>query len=440
MTDTSTTAGSAGRVLLTRAGAGAPEGWYPWAARNVVRLLSGETVRVQEIPYPEQLKTDVAARAAGLDGGPYPHLIFETPDAIRPLRGHRNIACFGWGYDVIRSDGGPDEFILQDHVRMLSLCDEVWTPSSYAQDVLARHGIEAVRVPAPIFLPAERRGSTNEALRFVTYEAVELVTSSGLGKQEHAAIVDPRIRALDRHARVRRAVEPDGRVFLTICDPRDRAKNLASLIEGYLMAAEQHQATVLLVGVPAEEGDITLAEVLFERVAHAFGHPHCLEDERVIFVAQGLPETDWSPLYRLADFYLSASLAEVQNIPLLEAAAHGCVPVSVIHTAMADYLDDENAVVIPHRRYPGLVNGLPGDLAHRRYAVGHCDRYQIASAVSAAMSLDAAEHASKQAAATAAVTDQFAADVVFEHMASLLGLSRRGCAETTDLEPAAVQG
>jgi glycosyltransferase involved in cell wall biosynthesis len=107
----------------------------------------------------------------------------------------------------------------------------------------------------------------------------------------------------------------------------------------------------------------------------------------VVFLLDYLSDAQMAALYALADFYLSAPHCEGYNLPLLEAMAIGTVPVSNRHTAMIDYIDDSNSVIVEHKSYTGLIKGMAGDIARRSYAVAVSDRYQIAKAVQRASAL-----------------------------------------------------
>ncbi|MBM9539078.1 glycosyltransferase family 4 protein, partial [Desulfobulbus alkaliphilus] len=72
-----------------------------------------------------------------------------------------------------------------------------------------------------------------------------------------------------------------------------------------------------------------------------------------VWITDGvLTRAELNRLYDAATFYVCTSHAEGQNLPLLEAMARGVVPVTVDHTAMSDYISDNDAVVIPSRTRP----------------------------------------------------------------------------------------
>src|SRR5690606_16655141 len=119
------------------------------------------------------------------------------------------------------------------------------------------------------------------------------------------------------------------------------------------------------------------AGYLFHQMRAIFGNPHCLHEESVVLFSGFLPDDQLSHLYRLADFYVCTSIAEGQNLPLMEAMVHGCVPISVTNTAMADYVTADNAVTVAEGVYRGLFSGLASDVARSRINISYSDRYQI---------------------------------------------------------------
>jgi glycosyltransferase involved in cell wall biosynthesis len=57
-------------------------------------------------------------------------------------------------------------------------------------------------------------------------------------------------------------------------------------------------------------------------------------------------EEELTALYSIASYYVCTSYCEGQNLPLLEAMSQGAIPISPRHTAMADYINDDNAIVL----------------------------------------------------------------------------------------------
>lgn len=429
---------NADRLLITppldpslAVGAGGADAWYGVAAGAVQRLLSEAGLRFEEIARPEQFKSPAFGRLRGLADGAYVHLIFRSADSIRAIPGCYNIAWFGWGLEVLKKETRAQESVLESQVRMLSLCDEVWVPSAFARTILAEHGVRACHlVPAPVFgLEGEAPDTSQAMQRLAFMESVELLSYSAGGEQDYREVVENRRRPLDRQDQVTRAVERGRGLFLTVCDPSDPAKNFASMVEGFLMAAQGRRGAALIVVVqgdrrsearqlltPDADPWLSLAESLFEQVRGAFGHPHALVEDRIVLVSEASLGRAISDLYAVADFYLCGSIAEVQNLPMLEAMAHGCVPVTIANTAMREFVDDENGVVIQSGRYRGLVNGLAADGVDAPYVVDYADRYQIADGVGAALALSGAAYAAKQESARTTVRRDYAADAVLDRI------------------------
>jgi glycosyltransferase involved in cell wall biosynthesis len=207
------------------------------------------------------------------------------------------------------------------------------------------------------------------------YERMEALYSKPLGEQ----------------ARLKTVIAKGGRIFTSVLNPYDKRKNLANLIDGFLLAAAGRDDMVLLIKLITSGVVEKPAGYLFHQLRLILGHPHCVHDDKIILVGGYLTDEEMCALYNGSDFYLCTSIAEGQNAPILEAMEHGCVPVSTRNTAMADYLHDENSVEIAERSYPGLIPDLAGDVAGRRYSVDFCDRFAIAAALDAAMRLSDGE-------------------------------------------------
>jgi len=75
-----------------------------------------------------------------------------------------------------------------------------------------------------------------------------------------------------------------------------------------------------------------------------------IDSNKIWLTTEYLTDEVLSDLYRFASAYLCTSLAEAQNLPLMEAMSRGVVPITTRHTAMLDFIDDDNAVVLETTR------------------------------------------------------------------------------------------
>ena len=88
-----------------------------------------------------------------------------------------------------------------------------------------------------------------------------------------------------------------------------------------------------------------------------------------------------SALYCIADFYICTSAAEGQNLPLLEAMAHGSVPVSTGNTAMADYITADNAFQIAERSVPNISEHMAGTIAGKPFNIHSTNSRDVSAAL-----------------------------------------------------------
>ena len=418
---------------------------YGFAARAFTQMLEMNGVPVQVVVHPEQFKSHEFAEANGFDVAERLHLIFRSTAGIRPIQGAYNVTCFAWEFDTLKGDALADEYIVEDQVRMLKSCDEVWTPCRYTERVLRQHGVSRVRmIPAPIRPRPATKPSREEAFRELNlFESTPLVSSSAGGEAFFKALADEYVGPLGGHRRIIQAMKPGAKVFLTVCNPYDKRKNLASLIEGFLMATQEREDVVLLVKLVTSGMFEPPSGYLFHQIRVLFGNPHCIKEESVILMSGHLSDNQLDSLYAGCDYYLCGSIAEGQNLPLLEAMSAGCLPISTRNTAMSDYISDETAVVIDEGRYSGLISGLAGEVAGKRLSVDYADRYQIAKAIRGALALEPAAHARKVAAARAVVSETYSPSVVYEQITKALTSVRPDLAPahwTGNAAPASVVG
>jgi glycosyltransferase involved in cell wall biosynthesis len=77
-----------------------------------------------------------------------------------------------------------------------------------------------------------------------------------------------------------------------------------------------------------------------------------IDSNAVWLTTAQLAEPVLARIYRFSAAYLCSSLAEGQNQLLQEAMAWGVVPITTRHTAMLDYICEDNAAIISSQRHP----------------------------------------------------------------------------------------
>jgi glycosyltransferase involved in cell wall biosynthesis len=384
---------------------------YAFPCQRIVGLF--RTAKPIHLPRPEIISTDIARRALGIGASALTaHLIFRPFDHIRVLKGAFNIAHIPWEFNHLIDEAperSPHPFYSQR--TMLRTCNEIWTGSRHAAAVYQEHGVESVKViPSPVTCPeslsppGKRRALLSH---FGHLPSVTLGISFGINN------VDRHQRAIRPLADQPALSEPDRlRVYLAIFNPGDFRKNAEKILRGFAAFAADHPEAVLLVKLVIDNERPTLATVQQNTLLPKFRETTTVHSPNVIFISPFLDEGGMSQLYRLADHYICLSIGEGQNLPLCEAMAQGVIPISVAHTAMADYIDPSVALVVPSARK--MV--LQPEASH--YTVdGYVDAFDCTDAdyidaLESSLALDAKEIARMRLAAHRRARDFFSPTAV----------------------------
>ncbi len=389
---------------------------YHFAAAKFARLLTRHFSAPRMLAMPEYYAGRDAMPEA--PAGAWTHLIFRSTAEIRLLKPARNIACFAWEFPVLKTETLPGEHPFLNQAAMLNLCDEVWVASRFAETVLRAHGVARTHVvPAPIEPPAVPGRA--EALRAladlpVTPLQVNFAWPEGLqDERAEAAILSLRAGL--------RALGGRPTIFLAILNPEDARKNLDALVRGFHAHRLAFPDSVLLLKLLRGGDGVTLGRVAGSIMRARLAGGSAMHDTGILLCHAYLDEAEMAALYGLADFFVSASVAEGQNLPLLEAMAAGCVAVSTGGTAMEDYLDESCAVRIGARVAMNDDPGLAGLVAGRNFAVARAGGPEVAAALATARGLSARTRAGMAAAGRARVAACFGEDAVRALVAARLG-------------------
>ena len=150
-----------------------------------------------------------------------------------------------------------------------------------------------------------------------------------------------------------------------------------------------------------------------------------LESDDIVFFNDFLDDEALSAMYSVADFYLCTSVAEGQNLPLLEAMAHGVIPVTPRHSAMLDYIDDGHAIIIPHRRVPNDCEHFAACAALKPFQINRCGFAEVAGALERSTRLSERTRRRMSARAVASVREGYSHDAVWPLLLSRLETAAR---------------
>jgi glycosyltransferase involved in cell wall biosynthesis len=399
---------------------------YHFAAEKFSALLTRHGLAPVPLAMPEYY----ASRAAfppPPPPGAWIHLIFRSTEQIRLLKpATANIACFAWEFPVMKTETLPDEHPFLNQRAMLALCDEVWVPSPFTAGVLRAHGIDRVHViPAPVRPPDARMAAAAARSMLADLPAAPLLLNAlwpeALQRDQVASRVLPLAQALRRAGR-------GGPVFLAVLNPGDRRKNLDALIRGFHLFRRDHGHAVLIVKALVSPLVHDVAQVAGPIVGARMAPGTAMADDGILVINAFLTDAEMSALYCLADFYVCTSIAEGQNLPLLEAMAHGTVPVSTAATAMAAYIGPGNAVVIPAREAANDRADLAGMVAGRAFGIAVCGARDVRDSLAQAAGLGKTARNALGRSAREAALDFCAEDQVWPRLRARLAHHARTAA------------
>ena len=296
------------------------------------------------------------------------HLIWRSTEEIRILKGAYNIVCFAWEFEVLRDFDLPKTHPFINQRRMLSLVDEIWVPSSYTADILRKYGLENVHfIPAPVEATVNRQGSTESLLSLGQLGVVPLHLNSLKTRDVNKLILQKKKKSLIN------AIVNDNRgtssktIFLAIFNPEDERKNLDLLLRSFDYFSQENPHCLLIVKLLTSQKRHTIEEVVSRFVGDKLEGITIFNNNNIWLLNDFLSDEKMAALYAFADFYISLSIAEGQNLPLIEAMAAGCISISPSVTAMRDYITPENSVVVKTEEMPEHKGSLAGNIALRPF-------------------------------------------------------------------------
>ncbi len=424
---------------------GLPHYSYGIVCRKFMKLFSDMDIQTAELAMPEIYASYRDVLPSDGDASRLVHLMFKAFDEFRFLKGAYHIAHVAWEYSNLPSFDKMPEFHLKrthplnDYVFALRRVDEIWVGCSFTKETLLREGLSNVHIiPAPIDLPSSSpRPASNEfgLLDNAMLAPIQTVECSRLSIMR-AQVEDPAptlreglfVRMADCRLR-------GGKVFLSIINPHDPRKNAGALLAGFQQHCQRHQNDHLIIKVLVDGKYNTLSDVvrviLPRRCREALWSFDLMDCENLALVCGSMTDAEMDRLYAATDFYLCTSNAEGQNLPLLEAMAHGVVPVSPATTAMADYITEANSIVLPAHEKPVYESAASayGLFGAQWYEVSPRD---VKRGVEKAVSLDNRAIQAKRAAAIRTVRERYSSAKLMPIVAQRLSAIK----EILEMEPA----
>lgn len=282
---------------------------------------------VQELTSPEQ-------EVPAVPGVRDVRLLFQPPHQIPLEVADRSIPVFAWEYTTIPTEpfGGDPR---NDWREVLRRAPGAITHSEFA----ARAVRDSVGADYPV--------SVMPAPVWDQFAPLAEVTGAA-GLTVNAAVLDSRTTGLTDGPELpmptvkveRQRIDLPGVVYTTVVNPYDGRKVWADTITAFAWAMRDRPDATLVIKLVHHDRDLAMAAAwdYMRRLA-----PYRC---RIVAVHGYLDEAEFADLVRSTTYVVNSSRGEGQCLPLMEFMSAGVPAVAPDHTAMADYVHEEDAFVV----------------------------------------------------------------------------------------------
>ncbi len=132
----------------------------------------------------------------------------------------------------------------------------------------------------------------------------------------------------------------DGTVYTSVFNPEDGRKNWKDIVTAFCWAFRGDSTRTLVLKMSHHNKSVFMGDLLllFSKL-----HPFSC---RIVAIHGFLSSEELIALKQATDFYVNASGAEGQCLPLLEFMAEGVPAIAPDHTAMESYISRDNAFIV----------------------------------------------------------------------------------------------
>jgi len=140
-----------------------------------------------------------------------------------------------------------------------------------------------------------------------------------------------------------------GIVYTCILNPFDTRKNWRGIIDAFLQALADRPDATLVIKLAVSQ---SMRQEGLHRLFAFYQQLRVHHRARLAVIASYLSDKQMFELARASTYYVNASHGEGACLPLQDALAAGRPAIAPAHTAMAEYVDDELAFVLPSHPVP----------------------------------------------------------------------------------------
>ena len=280
-------------------------------------------------------EVDALRRSAAAHGEDCLFLSFAPPHQTLIDLECPTVPIFAWEFDTLPSDvwGGDAR---NDWRTVLRRLGHAITHSNFTVDVVKKamgQDFPIISIPAPVW------DRFDELRRKITpYPACPGVDIAVTGTVLDTAAPDfaPALRHLpDPGNPVYLHLE--GVIYTSVFNPRDGRKNWHDMLCGFCMTLRDCADATLIFKLTHHDRDLAFEHLL--ETIYRLAPFKC----RIILILGYLNDADYEKLIGATSFALNVSAGEGQCLPLMESMSAGKPAIAPRHTALADYLTDENS-------------------------------------------------------------------------------------------------
>lgn len=354
---------------------GAAEYSY-WFVRKAFRPVLERFGVVIPIRSPAT-EVDAIHRSADAHGIRSVFLSFNPPHCTPVGLECPTVPVFAWEYDTIPTEIWHDD-PLNNWRGVLAQTAGAITHSRYSVDAVHRSlgdGYPIQAIPAPVYDANARMAASARGWR----EPFELTLTGGIAIDSRAIdlslfnVARADTQGVQALAMLERAAADQGRapqtltlsgvIYSSVFNPVDGRKNWMDMVAGFVWAFREIPDATLIVKIAHRRMADGVQPILAD--LGKLGPFRC----RVIVVHGLLASEEYAQLVEATSYTVNTSRGEGQCLPLMEFMSAGRPAIAPRHTAMLDYISDDNAFVVDSHTRPAF---WPHDI---RQAL-RCVRYQ----------------------------------------------------------------
>ncbi len=264
-------------------------------------------------------------------------LVFAPPHRMPDTASCQVVPVFAWEFDAIPDECWGDD-PNQNWAAVLAGLPAALTHSLHTVAAVRRKLGDSYRIaslPAPVWddyaaLAQEPWTGESRTIRF----RGTLLDSGGLGLEG-----EPTFEPID-FVTADQGLTLSGIVFTSIANPEDGRKNWRDQLSAFVWTFRDDPRVTLVFKLVHHDRDRACAAALLElRKLAPF---RC----RIVVIHGYLEDPDFHELIRATTYAVNASRGEGQCLPLMEFMSAGRPAVAPTHTALAEYVNEGNALTV----------------------------------------------------------------------------------------------